>query len=217
MSRCRGHCKRSSDGNFCTHSARQPQSTVFSRRQPDTDEGPPNWDSPRSEALLAVWQVQDSNLRRRRPTDLQFEGCDLVACGLSATPRTCSRIPPSQWRLAVASRRRSDKGCCRLLEARWLGHGLDCHDGASPIRPTGNPQFRKSQRPSPRGLTARSPLMASEQGVRPRSPVRPSSARAATASRCPRHRRREQQGRCGALRARPWREQAGWPTWIGRG
>jgi hypothetical protein len=49
-----------------------------------------------SAALFDGWQVQDSNLRRHTPTDLQNDGTHAVNCGFTATQpkfrRTSSRI-----------------------------------------------------------------------------------------------------------------------------
>ncbi len=57
--------------NVFTHPSRTPASGRSKHHQPDTQEEPPIWENPRSEALVDAWQVQDSNLRRNTPTDLQ--------------------------------------------------------------------------------------------------------------------------------------------------
>jgi hypothetical protein len=46
----------------------------------------PDGQTPRSEALLAVWQVQDSNLRRHTPTDLQNDAAHAVTCRFTTPP-----------------------------------------------------------------------------------------------------------------------------------
>jgi hypothetical protein len=52
--------------------------------------------TPRSEALFAVWQVQDSNLRRHTPTDLQNDDAHAMTCRFTTPPlnfRTDSSRP----------------------------------------------------------------------------------------------------------------------------
>jgi hypothetical protein len=46
----------------------------------------PDGQTPRSEALFTVWQVQDSNLRRHTPTDLQNATAHAVTCRFTAPP-----------------------------------------------------------------------------------------------------------------------------------
>jgi hypothetical protein len=41
-----------------------------------------------------VWQVQDSNLRRHTPTDLQNDDAHAVTCGVTAPPPDFGTISP---------------------------------------------------------------------------------------------------------------------------
>jgi hypothetical protein len=54
----------------------------------------PDGQTPRSEALFTVWQVQDSNLRRHTPTDLQNVGAHALTCWFTASPPNLGTISP---------------------------------------------------------------------------------------------------------------------------
>ena len=64
----------------------------------------PDRQTSRSEALFAGWQVQDSNLRRHTPTDLQNEAAHAVTCGFTAPPPNFRTDSP---RSNAAARKRS--------------------------------------------------------------------------------------------------------------
>ena len=62
----------------------------------------PDGQTPRSEALFAGWQVQDSNLRRHTPTDLQNVGAHALTCWFTTRPSNFGTNSPTLEGAAVS-------------------------------------------------------------------------------------------------------------------
>ena len=87
------------------------------------------------------WQVQDSNLRRHTPTDLQSSAHNVVTCGFVAHHETSSRIPHDQRRIVDHNRTRPDSSDLRCDSDNSSGcstcsiAGLHTTEGSPPASP----------------------------------------------------------------------------------
>jgi hypothetical protein len=121
--------------------------------------------APGSEALLAVWQVQDSNLRRHTPTDLQNDAAHAVTCAFTTPPPNFHTISAQP----AITRTTRDRDLHQSMA--WTPRGRPTGTSARRV-PSSAASFRKTRL---RGNELAMPVMPGHRGSRPpsRSPRGP--------------------------------------------